>query len=127
MKFIVSINENSPLESSLVNRKVKYRKWELAELDINDRSAVVRQVLTAYGKSLDESAFNNQMRILLSKRDSSLPAYLLLACEELRLFGRFDNVNCCKKSFNFSFCYRIIFVDNCNVAFDEFFVRRFDT
>lgn len=92
VKFIVSVNEDSSLAQSIVRRKINHRKIDLPELALDDRAKVVRNVLSAYGKNLDENAFNNQMRILLSKRGSATPAYLLMACEQLRLFGSFENV-----------------------------------
>ncbi len=33
------------------------------------------------------------MKLLLSKREASLPLYLSLACEELRVFGVFEKVS----------------------------------
>ena len=33
-----------------------------------------------------------QMKLLMSKREASVPLFLSLACEELRVFGLFDKV-----------------------------------
>ena len=34
-----------------------------------------------------------QMKILLSKKESGMPLYLTLACEELRVFGIYEKVS----------------------------------
>ena len=61
-------------------------------LDISDKAKIVRKKLAAHRKALDESPFNNQMKILMSKREAGNPLYLHLACEELRMFGVFEEV-----------------------------------
>jgi telomerase protein component 1 len=45
-----------------------------------------------YRKKLDESTFNSQMKYIVSKRDSGIPLYLSLACQEMRLFGVFETI-----------------------------------
>jgi hypothetical protein len=57
-----------------------------------DRRELVRQTLWEYRKKLEETPTNNQMRALLRKSDGSKPLYLVLACEELRVFGVFERV-----------------------------------
>lgn len=52
----------------------------------------MRQSLLLYRKKLDESAFNNELRLLISKRDAGNPLYLRLACHELRLMGVFERL-----------------------------------
>ncbi len=61
-------------------------------LDISDKAKIVRKKLASHRKALDESPFNNQMKILMSKREAGNPLYLHLACEELRMFGVFEGV-----------------------------------
>ncbi|EDQ90252.1 uncharacterized protein MONBRDRAFT_7351 [Monosiga brevicollis MX1] len=62
-------------------------------LSAADRRELVFRTLKRYGKQLDETPFRNQMGRLLSKRGASSPVYLLAACEELRLAGRFENLD----------------------------------
>ena len=38
-------------------------------------------------------ALNEQLRTLVRKRDAASPLYLLLACEELRVFGVFERLS----------------------------------
>jgi len=54
---------------------------------------IVRETLAPYRKKLDESAFNNQMKYIISKKDSGLPLFLVLACQELRVFGIFEKIS----------------------------------
>ncbi|KAF0288989.1 Telomerase protein component 1 [Amphibalanus amphitrite] len=44
-------------------------------------------------KTLEEKAWNNQLRTLTSKRGAGDPLYLQLACEELRTFGVFEQLS----------------------------------
>lgn len=62
-------------------------------LDIWDKAEMVRQKLARHRKTLEESAFNNQMKLLLTKKEAHNPLYLHLACEELRVFGVFEEVS----------------------------------
>lgn len=64
----------------------------IGALDVWDKAEMVRQSLLRHRKALDESPFNNQMKLLLSKREANNPLYLHLACEELRVFGIFEQV-----------------------------------
>ena len=62
-------------------------------MDMFDKAEMVRKNLSQHRKVLDESPFNNQMKLLLTKREASNPLYLHLACEELRMFGVFEGVS----------------------------------
>ncbi len=55
-----------------------------------DSLEIVRQLLGEYRKQLDERPDNQQMTTLLSKNQSDNPLFLVVACEELRLFGVFE-------------------------------------
>jgi len=69
-----------------------YLELPMAPLDISDRQVLVRQTLWQYHKKLDERPMNNQMRELLKKADAGNPLYLTIACEELRVFGLYEQV-----------------------------------
>ncbi|GBL79064.1 Telomerase protein component 1 [Araneus ventricosus] len=56
-----------------------------------DRENITRQYLRLYGKTLDESSFNNQMLLLVTKKDSGIPLYLRIACDYLRSYASFEN------------------------------------
>ncbi|KAM4881527.1 telomerase protein component 1 [Thomomys bottae] len=57
------------------------------------RAQLVREELALYGKRLEESPFNNQMRLLLVKQGSALPLYLHLVTDHLRLFTLYEQVS----------------------------------
>lgn len=61
-------------------------------LDMFDKAEMVRKKLQKYRKTLEESPFNNQMKLLLTKKEATNPLFLHLACEELRVFGVFEEV-----------------------------------
>ena len=78
--------------SLLRKRKPAPSEVTIGALDMWDKAEMVRQSLVKHRKALDESPFNNQMKLLLSKREANNPLYLHLACEELRVFGIFEQV-----------------------------------
>ncbi|XP_019487936.1 PREDICTED: telomerase protein component 1 [Hipposideros armiger] len=65
----------------------------LGPLEPSARARLVREELALYGKRLEESPFNNQMRLLLVKRGSALPLYLRLVTDHLRLFTLYEQVS----------------------------------
>eukprot|EP01105_Mastigella_eilhardi_P004925 TRINITY_DN1663_c0_g1_i1.p1 TRINITY_DN1663_c0_g1~~TRINITY_DN1663_c0_g1_i1.p1 ORF type:complete len:1342 (-),score=293.54 TRINITY_DN1663_c0_g1_i1:57-4082(-) len=58
-------------------------------LTANDQAEIANQILADFSKKLDHV----QMRLLLAKKESNSPLYLVTACEELRVFGDFGRVN----------------------------------
>ena len=91
--FFVSCREGQSAYSILQHRKPSPTVLTIGALDIFDKAEMIRRRLGKHKKRLDESAFNNQMKLLLSKRDAVSPLYLHLACEELRVFGVFEEVS----------------------------------
>ncbi|XP_032199046.1 telomerase protein component 1 isoform X2 [Mustela erminea] len=65
----------------------------LGPLEPSARARLVREELALYGKRLEESPFNNQMWLLLVKRGSSLPLYLRLVTDHLRLYTLYEQVS----------------------------------
>lgn len=53
---------------------------------------MVSSTLWKHGQMLDRTAGNDQMSLLVTKPGSQLPLYLMLACDELRLFGVFESL-----------------------------------
>ncbi|XP_069796907.1 telomerase protein component 1 isoform X3 [Narcine bancroftii] len=88
---VLSVTDDSPLHRVLAKHQ-QVVTFQLGPLDRLDRSEVVRRSLAIYGKRLDESAFNNQMRLLMGKKDSDQPLFLKMASEDLRSFGVFEKV-----------------------------------
>lgn len=79
--------------SGHLSKKVNLIGFEVGSLNIQDKADVIRGLLNNYNKRLDESAFNNQMKLLTGKRDAVNPFYLTLACEELRVHSEFETLN----------------------------------
>ncbi|XP_033107315.1 telomerase protein component 1-like [Anneissia japonica] len=90
--FVVSCQENSITHKALMRRNNR-SVISLPPLEILEKSDMIRSVLAVHRKVLDESPFNNQLKILSSKREANLPLYLTLACEEIRMFGVFEELS----------------------------------
>ena len=91
--IFVSCREGLSPHMILAQRGPPPTVMTIGALDIFDKAEMVRRRLGKHKKRLDESAFNNQMKLLLSKKDAVSPLYLHLACEELRVFGVFEEVS----------------------------------
>lgn len=94
--FVVSALEDGKFHKSL--KRLGATEVSVGPLDMWDKADVVRNNLAVHRKALDESPFNNQMKLLLSKREGANPLYLKLACEELRVFGVFERISTKLKS-----------------------------
>lgn len=91
VRVIVSTLEGDFL-SSLKRRRPAPEEIVVGPLSDDERRSLVRQTLWEYRKQLDERPGNDQMGRLLAKAESDNPLYLIVACEELRLFGEFERV-----------------------------------
>ncbi|XP_022100533.1 telomerase protein component 1-like [Acanthaster planci] len=89
--FVVSTVVDSQSHKALLRRNAS--TLTLGPLDLLDKATVVRRMLAVHRKTLDESPFNNQMKLLVAKREANSPLFLSLACEELRIFGVFEQVS----------------------------------
>lgn len=89
---VISAVETGSCHLVLKRHEITPTEITVGVLDISDKAKIVRKKLAAHRKALDESPFNNQMKILMSKREAGNPLYLHLACEELRMFGVFEEV-----------------------------------
>uniref|UniRef100_A0A8C6XEC4 TROVE domain-containing protein n=1 Tax=Naja naja TaxID=35670 RepID=A0A8C6XEC4_NAJNA len=91
VSLVLSISEESTLLKSLKQRK-DTTFIPLQPLSPPDRAVIVRKDLAQHGKKLEESAFNNQMQLVLLKRGSRQPLYLSLLIQDLRLFALYEKV-----------------------------------
>ena len=89
---VISAVEGGLCHPVLRRHEISSTEITVGVLDISDKAKIVRKKLAAHRKALDESPFNNQMKILMSKREAGNPLYLHLACEEVRMFGVFEGV-----------------------------------
>ncbi|XP_057579321.1 telomerase protein component 1 isoform X2 [Hippopotamus amphibius kiboko] len=90
--LVLSVSSDSGLGETL-ERNQGAHVVALGPLEPSARARLVREELALYGKRLEESPFNNQMRLLLVKRGSALPLYLRLVTDHLRLFTLYEQVS----------------------------------
>jgi telomerase protein component 1 len=93
VKILLSTVEGDVTHNILRRRRPPPPELTLTALDPKERQTLVRLVLAEYHKKLDEKPMNDQMRVLLKKADAVSPLYLILACEELRMFGVFEQLS----------------------------------
>jgi telomerase protein component 1 len=96
--IVVSTVEKGEISTNLKKRNPPPTSLTVGRMNEWDKADMVRENLVRHRKSLDESPFNNQMKLLLSKKDAANPLFLHLACEELRMFGVFEEVSSFLKS-----------------------------
>jgi len=92
VRLIVSTLEGDDL-GALRRRAMPATALVVGPLADEDRQRIVRETLWDYRKRLDERPGHDQMGGLLRKRESNNPLYLVVACEELRVFGEFERVS----------------------------------
>ncbi|XP_033757244.1 LOW QUALITY PROTEIN: telomerase protein component 1-like [Pecten maximus] len=89
--FVLTVLDGGKCHKSI--QRHKGQEVSVGGLDMWDKADVVRTTLATHRKTLDETPFNNQLKLLLSKKEASVPLFLKLACEELRVFGVFEKVS----------------------------------
>ena len=90
--IMLSCREGQASHSVLMKRQPMPHQITIGALNVFDKAEMVRRSLSKHRKTLGESPFGNQMKLLLSKKEANNPLYLYLACEELRMFGVFEEV-----------------------------------
>jgi len=85
---IILSSLNGPSLDSLRQRRQPPRLLELQPLDVPDREAIIREFLHRYRKSMTD----DQRAALLAKADADTPLYLLVALEELRTLGTYEEI-----------------------------------
>lgn len=92
-KLVLSMHSASETHQALQHRNPSPVFLEVAPLTATESREMIRKTLWEYRKRLDETPSNNQMRMVLRKHDSCLPAYIATLCDELRLFGLYEQLN----------------------------------
>ncbi len=87
--FILSATEDSQVQQACKTLS-NVLTIDTSNLELLERSEIVRKHLDRFGKKLDEQAFSSQMKFITSKRDSFKPFYLTLLCEELLLMTDYE-------------------------------------
>ena len=65
---------------------------KVGQLDLAERKEVLRSLLAARGKTLNERAFSNDLAVLATKREAGNVKYLKMLADELSMFGYFDEL-----------------------------------
>ncbi|ESN94362.1 hypothetical protein HELRODRAFT_164192 [Helobdella robusta] len=86
-------NTYSECHEMLKNRPGLSEVLEVGDLEGTDKADIVRASLLNYGKRLDESAFNMQMKLLMMKKESKSPLYLELVCDEMKKCGDYQLIS----------------------------------
>ncbi|CAH8545133.1 unnamed protein product [Schistosoma haematobium] len=92
VRFVLTCDSKSSVARSLCNR-IDCQLLTVSGLTTHERGAAVRSLLGKYGKVLSESGFRNQLSVLIQKREASIPLYLKLACDELRLYSKYEQLD----------------------------------
>ncbi|XP_050397784.2 telomerase protein component 1 [Patella vulgata] len=89
--IVMSVLEGDKYHQSL--KRLAAEEIIVTGLDMFDKSEIIRKTLATHRKTLDESPFNNQLKLLVSKKEAPNPLFLKLACDELRVYGLFDKMS----------------------------------
>ena len=85
IKMVVSMVADTESHAALMRRDPRPPMIEIPALAEAERTEIVVRQLSEYRKKLTGA----QMRLLLDKKESSKPLFLLTACEELRLQAQY--------------------------------------
>jgi hypothetical protein len=80
--------KSNPAVESLRHRRIPLREIALEPLAAEDAEAIIREFLHRYRKSITD----DQRAALLAKADADTPLYLLVALEELRTLGTYEEI-----------------------------------
>ncbi|CAG5115663.1 unnamed protein product, partial [Candidula unifasciata] len=89
--FVITVVEGERAHTSI--KRLTGVQIPVGALDMWDKADIVRQTLAKHRKSLVETGFGNQLKLLMMKKDAHNPLFLKLACEELRVFGVFEKIS----------------------------------
>lgn len=93
LRFVVAARSASPIASALRQRRPPCAALSLADLDVKERTKMLRRHLARLGKKLQESASRgNQLLPLARKAEAGKPTYLVQVLTYLRLFATFDSL-----------------------------------
>jgi hypothetical protein len=85
VRLILTTVADTECHASLMRRDPRPSMVEIPALSESEKTAIVVRQLSEYRKKLTK----DQMRLLLDKKESAKPLFLLTACEELRLQAQY--------------------------------------
>jgi telomerase protein component 1 len=86
MRLIISTLEGDLL-TTLLRFQPRPLELPIAPLAPQESREIIQQILWQYRKKLEERPDYNEMDLLLKKTQACYPLYLMVACEELRIYG----------------------------------------
>ena len=89
--FVLKTKLGSKLNILLKKRK-DTTEIVVKGLDMKDRISFCKSYLEMKGKSLEESAFNNQLQTVISKRSAGSPSYLKLILSKISKEANFESL-----------------------------------
>ncbi|CAL8093119.1 unnamed protein product [Calicophoron daubneyi] len=92
INFVLSCDSKSTAARELSGRP-DCLALTVGGLTVAERSAAIRSLLGRYGKVLSETGFSSQMSVLVRKQSCEIPLYLRLACDDLRLYGTYKELD----------------------------------
>ena len=92
VSVVISADTDSEVFRTVSLRNKESLRILVPVLQDKEKKDLVRKTLWDYRKKLDESPSNNQLRLLCGKPKADLPLWIMVACEELRMFGVFENL-----------------------------------
>ena len=90
--FIISTRSGGTWPKYFVGRKADSATVRIGHLDLVERKDLCRHWLSKAGKRLEETAFNNQLNLMIGKRDATNAGYLKLLTEEIVNFGVYEEL-----------------------------------
>ena len=91
--FILMKTNSGGKASNALKKKANSIEINVMPLEVKERLEICNQMLQKRGKSLEQTAFNNQLLSLVSKRSAGSPKYLQLAIDHLSKTANFDNLS----------------------------------
>ena len=89
---VISTRPGGTWAKYFVGRKADSTTVRIGNLDLVARKEMCRHWLSKAGKRLEESAFNNQLNLMIGKRDATNPGYLKRLTEEIVNFGIYEEL-----------------------------------
>ena len=90
--IVISTRPGGTWAKYFVGRKADCTTVRVDNLDLPERKEMCRHWLSKAGKRLEETAFNNQLNLMIGKRDATNAGYLKVLTEEMVSFGIYEEL-----------------------------------
>ena len=89
---VISTRPGGTWAKYFVSRRADSITVRIGNLDLVERKEMCRHWLSKAGKKLEETAFNNQLNLMIGKRDATNAGYLKMLTEEIVSFGIYEEL-----------------------------------